>query len=240
MTIEPNSFEFNLLLTLTIILLAGKLLLTLFLLKKIFENRKKTEKFEMDFVFGMFILILCFFISRLFYTYFDFFLTEFDSNKYHLPQYVIFWKLGGITYLTGTAILMFIIDKKVLKFKYKGIFAYIIIAVAIYELLYPINTAQDFEFVTIFEMIGVIVGVILFPVIFIYLGIRTPRLRMIAFTFAFGIIIYAIGSACVAEFIIESLVQGFGPNMRIIMWILSLILKLTGLIMISYSCTKFY
>ena len=240
MTVVVGSFEYNLLLFLTFILIGGKCVLWSYLLKKILENAKKRGSFEVDFVFGIFICVLCLFVSRIIFVYVDFFLTGFDPNKYHLHPNAFIWKLASVTYLAGIAVLMFIIDKNVLKFKFKGIFAYIIIAVIIFLLMYPINTSEDFETVSTIETIGVLIGVVLLPIIFIYLGIKTPRLRKIAFIFAFGIIIFTIGGAILDRSLVAFFVEAFGSPIRIFIWIISITLKLIGLTMITYSCTKFY
>ncbi|MBD3253963.1 MAG: hypothetical protein GF383_02670 [Candidatus Lokiarchaeota archaeon] len=235
-----GSFEYVLLFTLTLILIGGKSLLGAFLLNRVIENTKKRGNFEIDFVFGIFILVLCFAVSRILYTYFDFFLTRFDYNKYHLIPNQYVWKAASVVFLSGLAILMFIIDKKVINFKFKGVFAYIIIAVIIFELIYPISSADDFELIAMVETIGALIGVILFPMIFIYLGIKTPRLRKISLIFAFGIIIFAIGAGIQARFVIIPLMEIYGAIMKSIVWIISISMKLIGLTMITYSCTKFY
>jgi hypothetical protein len=235
-----GSFEYNLLLILSFILVGGKCILWAYLLKKLIENTKKRESFEVDFIFGIFFLVSCFIVSRIIFIYVDFFLTGFDMYKYHLHPNALIWKVATVTYLAGTAVLMFIIDKKVLKFKFKGIFAYIIIAVMIFILIYPINTYEDFEAVGNIETIGILTAIIIFPIIFIYLGIKTARLRKIAFIFAFGIIIFAIGGTLLNRSLEAALVEAFGSQIRIFIWTLSITLKLTGLTMITYSCTKFY
>ena len=65
MEIIPNSFEFNLFLVLTIGLVLGKILLSTYLAIKIYQRAKEREEFKVDFIFGVFILILCFMISRI-------------------------------------------------------------------------------------------------------------------------------------------------------------------------------
>ena len=46
MTIGPNSFEYNLLYVLTLILIISKLLFSLYLAKRIIERKKERGKFE--------------------------------------------------------------------------------------------------------------------------------------------------------------------------------------------------
>ena len=240
MILEPNTFEYNFLLTLTIILITGKFLLLAFVFKKVLEYNKTKQKFEIDFLFGGFILLLSLIISRIIFTYFDFVLTHFDSSKNHQYPNILFYKLGMISLEIGLSIFMFIVDKKALKFKFKGIFAYLLIAAAIFELLYPVNSAEDYEFLNIIDTICIFTSIALFPVIFFYLGIKNKKIRLIMLMFAFGIIFYAIGVIIQNEPIIGPLEQRFGTILRMMIWISGIALKLIGLTMISYSCTKLY
>ena len=189
MTIQPNSFEYNFLFILTIILLAVQLAISLFLLKKVFDKKKERGSFEIDFLFGLFIMAITLFISRLIFTYFDFYLTKFDPNTYYLMPNILVWKLAQLIVILGFAFLVFIIDRKVLNFKFKGIFSNILIATALFTFFYPINSAEDFKFVSSILGISVITVSFVFPALFIYIG-RTPGIRATAFMFAFGIIVF--------------------------------------------------
>jgi hypothetical protein len=238
MTIKPKSFEYNLLFTLIILIIAVTLILLLFLGKEVLKKRKELGYLSMDFLFGNFVAFACLFISRLFYMYFDFFLTKFDTSKYILPENLWAYKVGGLIYLSGFSVLLFIIDKNLLSFKLKGILSYIIIAIALFVFLYPVNSTTDFEFISAVEMIAFFIG-LLIPAIFFYIGIKNPGLRFISYVFAIGIILFYIGIAIVAEFILAPLRESFGTGIQITMWIISLILQIVGLISMTYASIKF-
>jgi hypothetical protein len=171
--------------------------------------------------------------------YFDFYLTEFDSAKYYLLENVIYYKIGGTVYLIGFAILLFIIDKKVLEFKFKGVFSYILFFGALFVLFYPVTTAEEFEFVSLIEMIVVFVGGFIFPIVFLYFGIKVPKLRNATFLFAFGIIVFILGAALLGEVIVNPLKEVYGIGILVVIWIFALVLKIIGLILITYSSIKF-
>lgn len=237
MTIEPNSFEFNLLFTLTIILLITKIILSIYLA---WEVRKKfilTKKFSYDFLFSLFVLMLCLLISRLLWAYWDFYFTEFDPNRFYLSPGIFYWKIAALTMTLGLANFIFIIDRKVMDFKLKGILAYTMVIVAIIILFYPVNNSQDFEVVSSLLLLLNIVSIAI-PVIFFYLGFKTPKFRMYFFSIAIGTILVAIGSNLVNEPILVPLRNMFGIEILVVVYLLFLILKISGYVLISYGVLK--
>ncbi|MFX1445073.1 MAG: hypothetical protein ACFFHV_16795 [Promethearchaeota archaeon] len=238
MAIEPNSPEFNLLFLLVLIIIAITGMICVYLGKRVLDKSKEQGFLSFDFLFGIFISMSTLFVSRIIYMYFDFYLTQFDTTKYYLYPNIWYYKIGGLIYLSGFAILLFIIDKELLEFKLKGILAYIIIAVVLIELIYPVNSQKDFEFISALEIIAFFVG-LLVPFIFIYIGAKTPSLQATSFIFATGIILFYIGVAIVAEFILAPLRESYGSAIQITIWILSLILQIIGLILMTYASTKY-
>lgn len=238
MSIEPNSYEFNLFFTLTIVVLAAKLLLALYLAKKILDKKKETGKISFDFIFSVFVMMLCLFISRLFFTYFDFFLTKFDESKYWKMPNIIYWKIASFISTLGFLIVLFIVDKTVLNFKFKGVLSYLMLIINIVQLLYPVNSAKDFEFVSSLSYISLGIGAII-PLIFLYIGIKTPGLRNISFLIVSAIIIYVIGGLLVGENILEPLRKTFGPQIHITVFFIFLISKIVGLCLLTYAVSKF-
>ncbi|MBD3338696.1 MAG: hypothetical protein GF353_06295 [Candidatus Lokiarchaeota archaeon] len=234
MALVPNSFEYNLLLWLVIVLIGVKILLTLYFGITLIKKRKQTGRISFDFTFGMFILMLCLAISRILFLYYDFFLTEFDPETFADPINVLVWRIAMIFYAIGYASVLFAIDKSILDFKFKGIFAYITIAILIIQLVYPIRTLQDFVFVNTLGSVGLLVAIVI-PIIFIYLGIKTPTLRKSAFMIAIGSILFAIGAMLVVQSILEPLREAFGTDIQILMFLLFFIFKITGLSLFSYG-----
>ena len=237
MAIEPNSFEFNLLFTLTIILIIAKIILTIYLAWEVRKKYMLTKKFSYDFLFGTFVLMLCLLISRLLWAYWDFYFTEFDPNRFYLDPGIIYWKIAALTMTLGLANFIFIIDRKVMDFKLKGILAYIMIVVAAIIIFYPVNNSQDYEVVSSLLLFLNIVSIAI-PIIFFYLGFKTPKFRMYFFSIAFGTILFAIGSNLVNEPILVPLRNMFGIEILVVVYLLFLIFKISGLLLISYGVLK--
>ena len=238
MAIKPNSFEYNLLFILIVIVITTTLILSAYLGKEVLKKRKEMGYLSIDFLFGNFIALSFLFISRLFYMYFDFFLTEFDTSKYYLPENIWWYKVGGLIYLMGFSFLIFVIDRNLLNFKLKGLLSYIILGIALIVFFYPVNNAADFEFISAFEALAFFIA-LLFPAIFFYIGTKTPGLRVISYIFAIGLLLFYVGVAIVAEFILAPLRESFGNGIQVIIWIISLILQIIGLFSMTYAATKF-
>ena len=135
MSIQPNSPEFNTIVALTIALLIVKLIISLYLGKKIIERKKETGKISYGFVTSLFVLTICLFISRLFYFQFDFIFSQMDPTTYHIFPNYIPWKIAAFMSGLGYANFIFVIDKKILGFKLKGIITYIVIFVSVLILI---------------------------------------------------------------------------------------------------------
>jgi len=238
MTIQPGTIEYNLFFTLTVILLLFKLALSIYLGKKIINRKKQAEKFSIDFIFSIFFLATCLFISRLLYAYWDFFLTQFDPTKFHLMPSIIYWKIAAFVSTVGYFVVLYVIDKKALNFKLKGIIAYIILIAGLIQLIYPVNTPGDFEFISAVGLLGNLAAIVI-PIIFLNIGIKTPGLRKTSFMIAFGVIIYAIGATIVVEAIMAPLRIIFGNEIQIVLFLLFFIFKITGLTMFAYGFMNF-
>ncbi|MFX1279915.1 MAG: hypothetical protein ACFFA3_10900 [Promethearchaeota archaeon] len=239
MVLTPNSFDYNLLFSLNIILMIAKLSLTIYLAKRVLEKKRERGKFEINFIFGIFILMLGLLISRLIYFYFDFYLTFYDQDLLHLFPNIIFWKAASFISSLSFVILLYIIDKKMFRFKFKGILAYFLLGIALFQLIYPVSTAEDFQFISAVGMLGSLV-MILIPALFIYIGIKRPDLRKISFIFVIGTVFYFFGSVIESEFIVAPLQAVFGDDFRFIVFLVSLTLKISGLVVITLSSLKIY
>ena len=116
--------------------------------------------------------------------------------------------------------------------------SYLILGGSIFILFYPVNSPEDFQFVSAVSIVSSL-GTVLIPVIFLYLGIKIPGLRKTALMITLGFIIYALGPILVNDAILEVLRTTYGDQIHIIIFFLFITLKITGLIIISYSVTKF-
>ncbi len=233
-----TTFEYNLFLGLTIIILATKLALSIYLAKKIYNRKKETGEFSFGFIFTVFILMICLFISRLFYLQFDFVYTKFDVNLFHTTPAVLYWKVGALTSMIGFALFFFTVDKKILDFKFKGLFTYLILVFALIAFFYPVKNSRDFEIMSLLLTVSNVVAIII-PILFFYIGKKSDTYRTPAFLIAIGIILYAFGSNLNVETLIIILTDSFGSGTRIFMYFLSLIFKVSGLILFSYAVTDF-
>ena len=238
MTEVLTDFEFNLFLVLTIIAIITIIVLTLYLLKRVLNEKKKTGHISYNFVFSLFILMVCLLISRLIFFYWDFFLTKYDYDKYFLYPNIIYWKVGMFIAFLGYANLLFTIDKKAFDFKFKGILAYIIVASGLFILLYPINSPEDFNIVSIVFSIASLIGIVI-PILFIIMGFKTQRdIRKGAFMFALGVILYLVSMNFVNTSLLELLGEMYGSQMRITMFFLFIVFQVSGLILCTYGAIK--
>lgn len=239
MVIEAGSFEYNLFLVLTIIIITTKIVLGIYLAKKILDRKKEEGKIKFDFLIAIFLMIIGLLISRILYSIFDFYLTGFDPNKYYLSPNIWFWKIAGLIAVSGLAVVLFVIDKKILGFKLKGLLAYIILAVHIIVIIYPVNSTEDFELISTVSIVDVAICIVI-PAVFLYVGIKAPDRRKVSFMFAFGVIIYMAGVLMPAEFIVSTFESAYGSGARITLYMLFLIFKTTGLSLAAYAATKLY
>mgnify|MGYP006288605489 CR=1 FL=1 len=93
--------------------------------------------------------------------------------------------------------MLFTVDRKILQFKFKGIFAYVLLAAAIIQIVYPTSTPSDFDLISTIGVIGSLAAFMI-PIFFFYIGAKTG-MKKIAWTIAFGTIVYTIGSSLVGE-----------------------------------------
>ncbi len=175
-----SEFELNLFLGLTLILLAVKGILCIYLGKKLLDNKWETGKWTFNFITAIFVLLLSFLISRVVYLYFDFFMTKLDADTYYLMPNILIWKWGVALSTIGFVVLLFFLDKKVLNLKLKGIPAYFVLGIIVLMLILPVNTLEDFVFVSSLGIVGGTSGIMVL-VIFLYIGITIPGLRRPAF-----------------------------------------------------------
>ena len=238
MAIEPNSFEFNLFYAITIIVMVIKVILIVFLAKKMYDRKKETGKITYGFITSVFVLFLCLLVSRILYFYFDFYLTKFDPNKYYTYPAIIVWKIALFISMIGYANFLFVIDQKVLGFKFKGVFSYAIIIFASIGVLYPVNSEKDFEFISILFLVANVVAIVI-PIVFFYIGTKAVEYRIAAYLVAIGVILYAIGANIINEFMFVIWVDMFGTQMRLVVYFLALIFKTSGLILFAYGITEF-
>ncbi len=218
---------------LTILIIAVKFCLIGFLSIKLYRRNKQQKLGITDFFVGILILLLTLAISRLIYFYFDFYLTELNPLRYLTGSNLTYWRIASVISGLGQGYLLIVVDRRILNNKFKGLLGYFVIAIAILHIFYPVYNLNDF---TILSTIGMVTGVtvLLIPLIFIWLGLKTPSNRKIAFLIALGAILYAVSGFLWGE----SILHIFGSDIRTIITIFSAIMRIAGLTIISVSASK--
>ncbi len=238
MILDISDVELNIFFALSVILVAVKIYLLAFLSKKEVDHAKTVGKFSFGFVFSVILLLTCLIAARLVYMQFDFVLTRFDSGVYHSSPAVWYWKTATLIASMGYAVFIFVTDYRIFKFKFKGFFAYMIMAFAMCLFFIPVHSKPDFDFISLFLLSANCVSIML-PVFFIYMGRQRSPYQKPSLLIAFGIIIYAIGATVTIESLIVSLVSAFGEVARLVIYLSSLILKIAGLAMFAYGVSTF-
>ncbi len=238
MLLQLSESDFTTFLALTIVLVIVKVSLAAFLAKKVIDHERETGKFSFGFIFGVLVMFITLLVSRILYMVFDFVLTLFDENTYYLMPNIWFWKSASAIVAAGYAIMIYITDKRVLQFRFKGIIAYIICGVAVVQLLYPVASKADFDTVSAMSFLVNLVAIVI-PAFFFYMAKNPSPFRAAAVMIALGVIVYAIGANITVESLVVMLVDAFGPASRITMYFLSLLFKVAGLLMFSYGVTRF-
>ena len=237
MTIEFNSLFYISYFLLTIILLIAKLILIIYLGWETYQKTKKAEKFTYDFQFSILIVFICLFFSRILFLIFDY-LYEFDPDKLYIMPNIIVWKVATLIYCFGFANLLFVLDRKTLKFKFKGIFAYILIIVALIILFYPVYSAEDFLVVSYLTIIANITAIII-PFTFFYAGYNIIQFRKYFYMMGFGTILYAIGGNMANDLLLDPIRTAFGNEIIVFIYLFfSIILKIIGLSMITWGVKR--
>ena len=215
MTIEVGSFEYNFLLTMTLIVLATKLILSTFLGKKLYDRWKETGEITFGFITSVFIMMVCLFISRLFYAQYDFVYTRYDPNLLHTYPGMFYWKIATLVSMIGYSTFLFAVDRKILDFRFKGIFSYIILIIALIAFFYPVSSPNDLEFLALLLLFANVVAIII-PILFFYIG-KNPDYHKPAFMTAIGIIVFAIAANITNETLVSILQGLYGSGSRIFM-----------------------
>ena len=230
----PDGYEIPFVLTLVVILV--KIVLAGFLLAKIVRKRDEQNVFALNFIGSAFLFMVLAAISRVFYMVFDFFQTEFDEARYIEVPNIWFWKAGSLFSALGIIFIIWVLDKKILTNKLKGIPAYIMIVGILIQFLYPVNDFSDFEVITAIGMVKLVAFLI--PILFFYIGARAPGLRKIAFAIAIGVIVYTVGGSIVSATLITVFKDTFGLATGAV-YMISIGMKVAGLLAITYGAVHF-
>lgn len=222
---------------LTILLIIIKCSLVVFLSKKVVDKKRNKIEAGVKFLTATAVLMAGLFVSRIIFTIFDFQLTDFDSTKY--PEHVLLWKIAFLVATITLVYMIWILDKVVIENKLKGIPAIILIILAIFIFVYPVNTVVDFQILSAICAVANLVS-ILIPGVFIYVGKNSSGdIRKNAYFISLGMLVYALSMLLVNEALISAVNAAFGFDSSILFWIISMTGKCIGLTIFTHYATKF-
>jgi hypothetical protein len=230
----PDTYEIIFLLTLVLILV--KVVMAIYLGARLRKGKKEENRVAPVFMSSFMWVMILWSISRVFFSIFDFYLTKFDMLTYADFPNVWFWKFGALFASIGVIVVLWIIDKKILGNKFKGVFAIIMLASMVLETLWPVFNLADFQMASTIGLVGSLMA-FLIPILFLYIGIKTPGLRKTAFLLAFGIIVYVLGGGLVSAAIIEIFTDA-GMTQTMV-YLISTSMKIVGLLMMTIGATRF-
>lgn len=235
--IVADSIQFWIIFAATCAVVIIKLAMVIYLSMKI-HKRKKEASLAVPFMRGFMILILFLLLSRISYMFFDFYFTKFDISLYPYPPQVWFWKVGQILGSIGLAAIVFVSDRQLLGFKFKGIFAYIVLAGGVFVLVYPVNNLADFDFL---ETMSIIPSLSLLVLFFCLLNIAiktTGTVRRNATILIVATVCYALSAVIVNAGLINALTAALGFDMDIYIYLLQVILKIVGISLMAYGASR--
>jgi hypothetical protein len=187
-----------------------------------------------------FILILAIFISRIIFSIFDFIETQYDINFYAQPIINNWtWKIGIVISGLGYIYMIYFLDKQILHFKFKGIFAYIYLAGLVFAIAYPISTYTDFQLVssvTVYTGLGFAI----IPLAFLYIAIKsTGDVRKTALLIFLSIVFIAVSGLLVNANFIGPLIIAYGGSVIFPIYLVFAAGTSLGLILLVIGARKF-
>ena len=207
----------------TIILVAVKFIFSLLLFRKYYENK------ENRLILAFAVLFLLIGIGRIFFIYFDYFLTNFDSTLYIM--YGGYWKLASIFPFIGFIFVVFMAEKEIYKAKTKylvGIFGLVFIVISM--------VIPDLGLAQVIGGIPTVIALLFIPISYLYLGIISEgEIRKKSFIIFIGITVYLLGYIILAEVLLDVFIMLFvAPEiyMRYILHVVSIGFKLVGIIIL--------
>jgi hypothetical protein len=213
-----------------------KTILVIFLSIKLAKKRHEEKSVSFAFLASVLFLIICWLVSRFCYMYFDYVLTSFHTYLYYVSPNIWFWKAGSFIAAIGVAVVVWTVDRNILQNKFKGILAIIMFVAAVAQLVYPVSDDTSFNLVSMIGIVGSL-GAFLIPILFLWIGIKTPGLRKVALAIAFGAIIYVLGNSLPNTNIL-AIFTGLGMSSDIV-YLVSTLMKTIGLVLLAIGGSQF-
>ncbi len=224
---------------LTIFLIAIKVSVVLYLIKKILAKKKNKIEAGIKFLTATAIMIAGLLISRILFSYFDFVLTDFNENLYGVyPNYLV-WKSAMFITASTLVYLLWILDKIIMQNKFKGIPSIATLIIIGIALALPINGLEDFKTMSLLATVAN-VAALMIPGVFFYIAKESSgEIRKTSFLIGFGILMYALATLIVNESIIAGLNSVLQFETRSMIWMISIFTKSIGLSLFAISSVKF-
>lgn len=220
--------QFWFLLSVSILVMLCKVILS----KLTISSVKEKKSFDLKVGFGLMCLFL--FIARIFWTYLDFYLTQFNTHEIYESF------LNGAIYKTATifiglGLLSFIwsIEKSELNMKLKGIPSISLLVLLIIMIFSPLENLIDFNRIAKLQLYMNLFG-LLIPILLVVKGFskKSKKYYILA---AAGTVIYALGANLLNEVIMMAMRNSFGNIALYINYSLLLLFKSAGLIIMYLS-----
>jgi|SRR5271157_85428 len=234
--IYSNSWEFWTIFFATVAVVIMKFSIVVYLAVKI-RVRKKEGSLAVPFIRGFMLLILFLLISRVLFMIFDFYYTQFNMALYSNHPGVWFWQAGMFISSIGLAIIVFVTDKQLINFKFKGLFAYIVLAGGIFELVYPVNNLNDFNFLSTISILPDISLLVTFLCLVNIAWKTTGTVRRNAGILILAIVFYTISALVVNSGLITALNAILGFDVDVYFYLLQAILKITSIGLMAWGAS---
>ncbi|MEX2683059.1 MAG: hypothetical protein Q6373_015830 [Candidatus Sigynarchaeota archaeon] len=222
----------------TIAVIVAKFSIAAFIGRRVALQSKNQAKRRLTFLGAAFLLILCLGISRLIYFYYDFFLTNFNPDLLWRTPQVYYWQAATCIGGYSGAFLLFVLERDIYRFKTCLIPTGLIVAVATFQLLYPIDSVDAFKLVSTVGLLGTFASVIA-VITFIYIAIKSPGLmRRVCIALVFGLVLFALAGMVMSENLLATLDAAF-PGMRTIIIVAVPIVKIVSLVIIAWGAVHF-
>jgi len=229
-----NDLEYLVPYVCTLFLIVAKLIFGVYLYQKYKNSEEKNY-----FVKGASVLMFLLGGSRIAYFIFDFYLTRLNPDLFWQYPNVWLWKTGNFLSGAGISYLLYVVDRKVYNFKFKGILAYGNLAIALVQFLWPISGPESYNLVSTIGFLSILFA-LLIPITFLYVGIKsTGDLRKMSFLMVLGILLYSFAGQLLNESLLEMIGATKGTTIRVFFFSFVPLFKIVALGIVTYSATKF-
>ncbi len=234
MALSPEAIDIVFFITLFIVFI--KAFMIVYMGIKIRKKRGENLDIAISFMVSMAILLACLLGSRVLYMVFDFQYTRFDKLLY--PEFQWWWKSAQLVVGAGLAYIVFVVDRKILGFKFKGLFAYIVFGGAILVLMYPVSTVDDFDSMSTISILPQLGMFVLF-IVFVNIAVKASgRVRTTAVIIIVAFVLYTVAALAVNAGVITALEAALGMPVDVYMYIVQSVLKTAGVIMMAVGASR--